>query len=96
MLFFHSDIKMLCVRQNLKIIWRGLKIHLLHNLSIGTLIISSPALFESILLTLFLISSAEKSKSESYRCWIKPWIKGKSDGNVIHYQLMNTVLRRKS
>ena len=66
-----------------------------HNLSIGTLIISSPALLETSLLTIFLISSAEKSTSKSDWYWIKPWFTRKSDGNVIHYQVMDTVLKRK-
>ena len=66
-----------------------------HNLSIGTLIIPSSALLETSFLTIFLISSPEKSTSKSDWYWIKPWIKGKSDDNVIHYQLMDTVLKRK-
>ena len=50
-----------------------------HNLSMRILIISSPwALFESSLL-MFLISSTEKSTSESDFSVIK----GKSDGNVL-------------
>ena len=69
-----------CVRQDLKIILRGLQMDLSHNLSMRILILSSPqALFESSLLMMFLISSTEKSTSESDFSVIK----GKNHGNVL-------------
>ena len=77
--FFHSDGKMSCVRQDLKIILRGLQMESSHNSSMRILVISSPwALFESSLLIMFMISSTEKAPSESDFSVIK----GKSDGNV--------------
>ena len=69
-----------CVRPDLKIILRGLQMDISHNLSMQILIISSPwALFESSLLVMFLISSTEKSASESDFSGIK----GKGDSNVL-------------
>ena len=75
----HSDEKMSSVRHDLKIVLRGLQMELSHNLNMPILIISSPwALFESSLL-MFLISSTEKSTSNSDLSVIK----GKSGGNVL-------------
>ena len=49
--FFHSDGKMPCVRQDLKIIWKSLRMDLSHNLSTQILVTLSPwALFTSRLL----------------------------------------------
>ena len=68
------------IREDLKIILRGLQMDLSHNLSMRILIISSPwTLFESSLLIMFLISSTEKSIFAGYFSLIK----GKSDGNVL-------------
>ena len=80
-----------CIRQDLKIILRGLQMDLSHNLSMRILIISSPwALFESSLL-MFLISSTEKSTSESDFSVIK----GKSDGNVLPLSINEHCLAKK-
>ena len=76
--FFHSDGKMPCVRQDLKIILRDLQMDLSHNWSKKILILLSLwALFESGLL--ILICSTKKSTSESDFSVIK----GKSDSNVL-------------
>ena len=78
--FFHSDGKMHCVRQDFKIILRGLQMDLSRNLSMPILIISSPrTLFESSLLIMFLISSTKKSTSENDFSLIK----GKGDSAVL-------------
>ena len=79
-LLFSIQIGMPCVRQDLKVILRGLQMDLSHNLSMRILIISSQwALFESSLLMMFLISSTEKPTSESNFSAVKE----KSDGNVL-------------
>ena len=78
--FFPFKWGMSCIRQNLKMILRSLKMDLSNNLSMWILIISSPyALFRSSLLMMFLIPYIENSTSESDFSVIK----GKSDGNVL-------------
>ena len=79
--FFHSDGKIRCVRQDLKIILRDFQVDLTHNVIMQILIVKSspPASAESSLLIIFLISSIEKVTSESGLSVFR----GKSEANVL-------------
>ena len=83
---------MSCVRQDLKIILRGLQMDLSHNLSMRILIISSPwTLFESSLLIMFLISSNQKSTLESDFYVIN----GKSGSNALWFAVNEHCFEKK-
>ena len=83
---------MSCVRQNMKIILKGLQMDVSNNLSMRILIISPLwALFESSFLIMSLISSIGKSTYESDLFVIK----GKSDSNILSFSINEHCLAKK-